>query len=248
MAAAKSIAIIAGVGPGTGASVARKFAQAYPVALLARSPESYESLAKEINASGGKAVGISTDVSDEASVTAAFAKIADEFPGANVAAAVFNASGGFVRKSILEMSVAEFRTGWDVGCKGAFIFTQQVLPGMLKHVEDKGSKYPPTLIYTGATASIKANALVSGFASSKFAMRALATSAAKEFASKGVHIAHVTVDGVIDIPRTKDWLKDMAPEAKISPEDIAETYWTLHMQSNRCFTNDLDIRPMMEKW
>lgn len=132
--------------------------------------------------------------------------------------------------------------------KGAFIFTQQALPGLLKHAEDKTSKYPPTLIYTGATASVKANALVSGFASAKFAMRALATSAAKEYASKGVHIAHVNVDGVIDIPRTKEWLKDMPPEAKLGADDIAETYWSLHMQSNRCFTNEIDIRPMLEKW
>lgn len=114
MATAKSIAIIAGVGPGTGAAVARRFAQAYPVALLARSPENYESLAQELNSSGGKAIGISTDVSDEKSVKAAFAKIAEEFPGANVAAAVFNASGRFIRKSILEMSVEEFAGVWDV--------------------------------------------------------------------------------------------------------------------------------------
>nr|XP_023907874.1 uncharacterized protein LOC112019587 [Quercus suber]POF16288.1 putative oxidoreductase [Quercus suber] len=248
MAATRPIAVIAGVGPGTGAAVARRFAQAYSVALLARTPESYESLAQEINASGGKAIGISTDVSSEKSVQAAFAKIADEFPGASLAAAVFNASGRFLRKSILEMSVEDFSGTWDVSCKGAFIFTQQALPGLLKHAEDKNAKYPPTLIYTGATASVKANALTSAFASAKFAMRALATSAAKEFASKGVHVAHVNVDGVIDIPRTKEWLKDQPPEAKLGADDIAETYWSLHQQSKRCFTNELDIRPMLEKW
>lgn len=87
-----------------------------------------------------------------------------------------------------------------------------------------------------------------GFASSKFALRALSTSIAKEFASKGVHVAHAQIDGVIDIPRTKDWLKELGPEGKIDPNDIAETYFDLHKQSVRCFTNEIDIRPMLEKW
>ena len=101
----KAIAIIAGVGKGTGASVARRFAAAYPVVLLARRPESYESLAKEINSSGGKAIGISADVSNPDSLKAAFSKIEQEFNGAPVAAAVFNASSGFVRKPFLEVDV-----------------------------------------------------------------------------------------------------------------------------------------------
>jgi NAD(P)-dependent dehydrogenase (short-subunit alcohol dehydrogenase family) len=101
-------AVVAGVGPGTGASVARRFA------LLARSPENYESLVKEINGSGGKAIGISTDVSSEESVKNAFAKIKEEFGGAGCAAAIFNASGGFSRKPLLEMGVEEFGRSWEV--------------------------------------------------------------------------------------------------------------------------------------
>lgn len=79
-------------------------------------------------------------------------------------------------------------------------------------------------------------------------MRALSTSLAKEFAPKGVHVAHAIIDGVIDIPRTKEWLKDQPAEAKIGAEDIAEAYWALHVQSKRGFTNEIDIRPMLEKW
>ncbi len=77
--------------------------------------------------------------------------------------------------------------------KGALIFSQQSLPLLLKHAEDKSAKYPPTLIFTGATASVKANAQMSGFACAKFALRALSTSIAKEFAPKGVHVAHAVV-------------------------------------------------------
>lgn len=132
--------------------------------------------------------------------------------------------------------------------RGALIFSQNSLPLLLKHADDKSAKYPPTLIFTGATASIKANAQMSSFASAKFGLRALSTSIAKEFAPKGVHVAHAVIDGVIDIPRTKDWLKDQPPEAKIGADDIAESYWNLHTQSKRCFTNEIDIRPMLEKW
>ena len=112
--AAKSFAIVAGVGPGTGASVARKFALSYPVVLLARSPENYESLVKEINKSGGKAIGISTDVASAKSVKDAFGKIEEEFGGQGCAAAVFNASGRFVRKSVLELTEEEFTAGFEV--------------------------------------------------------------------------------------------------------------------------------------
>ena len=108
------IAIVAGVGPGTGAAVARRFAKAYPIALLARSPANYESLVSEINGSGGNAIGISTDVSSEESVKAAFDRIKKEYAGAGCAAAVFNASGPFSRKPLLEMGVEEFGKSWEV--------------------------------------------------------------------------------------------------------------------------------------
>jgi len=112
--AAQAIAVVAGVGPGTGASVARKFALTYPVVLMARNPDNYESLVKEIKGNGGEAIGISTDVSDPDSVKQAFNKIEQEYKGASVAAAVFNASGRFVRKGILDMSVEDFSAGWEV--------------------------------------------------------------------------------------------------------------------------------------
>ncbi|TKA70488.1 hypothetical protein B0A49_06305 [Cryomyces minteri] len=242
----KAFAIVAGVGPGTGAAVARKFAASYPVVLMARNPDNYESLVKEINGNGGKAIGISTDVADASSITSAFGKIEKEFGGAGCAAAIFNASGRFVRKPLLDLTEEEFTAGFDVSCKGAFLFSQATLPLLLKSTDS--GKYPPTLIFTGATASLKGSAMMSSFATGKFAMRALAQSIAREFAPKGIHVAHAVIDGVIDIPRTKDWLKDMPPEAKISAEAIADSYWYLHTQPKTTFTNELDIRPMLEKW
>lgn len=160
--------VVAGVGPGTGASVARRFAKEYPVVLLARGNDKFDSLAKEINEKGGKAIGISADVSNAESLKSAFQQIEKEFPGANCAAAIFNAAGGMVRKPFLEVTEKEFSSGWEVSQKGGFFFSQNALPGLLKHAGDSSAKYPATLIFTGATAGVKANAQMATFASSNF--------------------------------------------------------------------------------
>lgn len=246
--ASKLIAIVAGVGSGTGASVARKFAATYPVVLLARTPESYEPLAKEINQSGGKAIGISTDVSNSQSVRSAIDTIKKEFGNeVGAAAAIFNASGRFTRKPFLELSEDDFTSSLDVSAKGGFLFSQATLPLLLKGVELK-SEHPPSLIFTGATASIKASPQLSSFATGKWALRALSQSLAKEFGPKGVHVSHAIIDGVIDIPRTKEWLKDLGPDAKLSADGIANDYWYLHTQPRTNFTWEIDLRPAVEKW
>jgi len=246
--ASKLIAIIAGVGSGTGASLARKFAAKYPVVLLARNPDNFNDLVKEINGNGGKAIGVSTDVSDVASVKNAIDQAEKEFgPDVAAAAAIFNASGGFVRKPFLDIALADFTKGWDVSLKGAVIFSQATLPLLLKGLKTN-PEHPPSLIFTGATASVKANAFVSSFNTGKYALRALSSSLAKEFGPQGIHVGHAIIDGVIDIPRTKEWLKDAGPDAKISADAIADAYWHLHTQPRSAFTWEIDIRPYVEKW
>ena len=130
--------------------------------------------------------------------------------------------------------------------KGAFVFAQASLPLLLAGTSS--SEHPPTLIFTGATASVKSNALMSSFSTGKYALRALSQSLGKEFGPKGVHVAHAVIDGVIDIPRTKEWMKDAGPDAKISADGIADAYWHLHTQPRSTFTNEIDIRPYCEKW
>jgi len=103
--------------------------------------------------------------------------------------------------------------------QGAFNFSKATLPLLLKAVDK--SEHPPTLIFTGATASVKANAFLSSFNSSNFAKRALSSALAKEFGPKGVHVSHAIIDGVIDIPRTKGYLKDAGPDAKISADAVS---------------------------
>ncbi|KAJ4361143.1 hypothetical protein N0V95_002112 [Ascochyta clinopodiicola] len=244
----KLIAIVAGVGPGTGASVARKFAKTYPVVLLARKPENFESLADEINKSGGKAIGVSTDVSSQDSLKSALDKIKQEFGNdVGAAAAIFNASGGFLRKPFLELDASVFEQSFNVSALGGVHFSQIFLPLLLKGKE-LGSEHPPSLIFTGATASVKSSAQLASFSTGKWALRALSQSLAKEFGPQGVHVAHAIIDGVIDIPRTKEWLKDLGPEAKLSSDGIANDYWYLHTQPVTNFTWELDTRPAVEKW
>ncbi|KAF1931040.1 NAD(P)-binding protein [Didymella exigua CBS 183.55] len=245
--ASELIAIVAGVGPGTGASVARRFAKTYPVVLLARKRENFESLADEINMSGGKAIGISTDVSSKDSLANALSAIKKEF-GDSVcaAAAIFNASGGFLRKPFLEIDPSVFEQSLNVSALGGILFSQTFLPLLLKGKEQ--GEHPPTLIFTGATASVKSSAQMASFSTGKWALRALSQSLAKEFGPQGVHVAHAIIDGVIDIPRTKEWLKGLGPEAKLSSDGIANDYWYLHTQPTTNFTWELDTRPAVEKW
>lgn len=108
-----AFAIVAGVGPGTGATVARKFGAAYPVALLARNPANYEDAVKDIKAAGGKAIGIPTDVTNAKSVKDAVGAAQKEFGGDKCAAAVFNVGGKFIRKPFLELNQEEFESGWE---------------------------------------------------------------------------------------------------------------------------------------
>ncbi|KAJ5587171.1 Short-chain dehydrogenase/reductase SDR [Penicillium hispanicum] len=243
--ASKAVAVIAGVGPGTGASIAKRFAQSYSVVLLSRNPSNYNPTVQEINSSGGQAVGISADVSDADSINAAFDQIAQEFPGSSLAAAVFNPAGGFVKKPFLDLTVEDFAKALDGQAKGGFNFAKRALPLLLQAKDS--STHPPTLIFTGATASVRGSATFAPFAAGKFALRALAQSLAREFGPQGIHVSHAIIDGVIDIPRTKQWVFEHE-DAKLSPDAIADSYWYLHTQPRTTFAFELDLRPYIEKW
>ncbi|OJJ65649.1 hypothetical protein ASPBRDRAFT_669940 [Aspergillus brasiliensis CBS 101740] len=240
----KAFAIIAGVGPGTGRSVAKRFAKVYPVVLLARNPASLEDVAREINNEGGRAVGVSADLSGDKSMEAAFKQINSLFGSLPLAAAVFNLGGGFVKKSFLDLTEAEFEQGFNTHVKGGFNFAKATLPLLLNSTELSS---PPTLIFTGATASLRGGPGLATFAAGKFALRALAQSLAREFGPRGVHVSHVIIDGMIDTPRTQQFLLDHE-DAKLNPDAIAETYWNIHQQPRTALSFELELRPWVEKW
>ncbi|KAI0390347.1 NAD(P)-binding protein [Xylariaceae sp. FL0594] len=247
----KFYTVIIGAGGGTGGAVASRFSQAYPVVLLARTPATYESSVKAINDAGGKAIGIVADSTDRASLDAAFDTIAKELPGHKLAAAIYNASAGPKPTPFVEIDPAALDLSVDVNIRGFFNFAQKVLPHLESSVSSSPPPpYPPTLIVTGATASVKGSARFAAFAAGKWGKRALAQSIAREYGPKGVHVAHAVIDGVITGPRTESYtgVNGGAPDGKISADSIAETYWSLHTQHRSGFTWEVDIRPYVEKW
>jgi len=238
------VAVIAGVGPGTGASLAEAFARiGYSVALLARREESLKPVEQSITSAGGKAVSFpSTDVSDADSIKQTFKAISEKLPG-DVEVAIFNASGSFARKPFLELVPEDLEKAMRVSSLGAFIFAQESLRAMEKH------KNGGSLFFTGATASLKGSALFAAFAPAKFATRALAQSLAREYGPKGVHVVHVIVDGLIDTPAVKGWAgSEFEPGTRLEPDAIAEAYVFLHQQPKNCWTQELDLRPSKEKF
>ncbi|KAI1860028.1 uncharacterized protein JN550_011712 [Neoarthrinium moseri] len=243
----KFYAVVLGAGPGTGRACAIRFSKAYPVVLLARSSQSYQDTVKEINDGGGKAIGIDTDATSVESLNAAFETIKKELPDHKLAAAICNAAAGLKPQPFIEIKPEQLETSIDVNIRGFFNFAQKTLPLLEESVST--SKYPPTLIVTGATASVKGSSGFSVFAAGKWAKRAMTQSIAREYQPKGVHIAHAVIDGVIDIPRTAGYkVNGGVEDGKIRADSIAETYWSLHTQHRSGFTWEVDIRPFVEKW
>lgn len=231
--------IVVGVGPGLGASLARRFARGgMDLALMARSEQSLAPVAKEVQAMGRRVASIAVDAGDPASVAAAFARAKSELGSADVL--VYNA-GAFQRASLLELSPDDFERCLRVNCTGGFLAAREVLPDMV-------SRGRGTVLFTGATASLRGSAQFAGLAVGKFGLRALAQSMARELGPRGVHVAHVVIDGQIDTPRVRAMMPGRDPSTLLSPDAIADTYWQLHVQEPSCWTQELDLRPSVEKF
>jgi NAD(P)-dependent dehydrogenase (short-subunit alcohol dehydrogenase family) len=235
-----AVAMIVGVGPGLGAAVAERFArEGFALGLMARRSEVLETVRAKVEAAGAtRALGVAGDASSVEDVRGAVARIEAELGPPEVL--VYNA-GAFMRGGVLELTPEVFETSWRVGCMGAFLCAQAVAPGMVQ----RGSG---TLIFTGATASLRGGAGFSALAVPKFGLRALAQSLARELGPRGVHVAHVIIDGMIDLAATRAWFPDRGAEMFLAPSAIAETYWQLHAQDRTAWTQELDLRPAVEKF
>ena len=232
-------AIVLGVGPGLGASLARRFARAgWDIVLMARSDAGLTPVAREVESLGRRAFSVLVDAGDPVSVAAAFdsAKIALGAPDV----LIYNA-GAYQRGSVIETSPEDFERCLRVNCTGAFFAVKQVLPDMLA----RGSG---SILFTGATASLRGSAGYACLAVGKFGLRALAQSMARELGPSGVHVAHVVIDGQIDTPTLRATAPDRAAETALSPDAIAEAYWQLHVQEPTCWTFELDVRPRTERF
>ncbi|KAJ3478404.1 hypothetical protein NLI96_g9771 [Meripilus lineatus] len=258
----RPIFVVAGVGnaTGTGAAAARVFANAgFRVALVARNKDHLEKAAADINKSGGEAAAFPVSAYTYSAITQLFDDIKKHDWGkpnekAEIRAALWNAGSG-IFKTFLEVTEEDINDSVQNNIVAAFAFSRQaVLTFKDNEIDEKGRR--GTLIFTGATASIRGNVYTSAFAAGKHGLRALSQSLAKEFGKQNIHVAHAIIDGGILTDRSLQ--RRSTPEAqeefknnldvRLSPESIAESYLYLTNQERSSWTWELDLRPAHEKW
>jgi short-subunit dehydrogenase len=236
-------ALVIGAGDATGGAIARRFAREGLVACVTRrSADKLAPLVDEIAAAGGQARAYASDARDEAAVIALVDEIEREVGPIEVM--VFNI-GANVPCSILEETARKYYKVWEMACFGGFLNGREVAKRMV--ARGRG-----TILFTGATAALRGSANFAAFAGAKHALRALAQSMARELGPKGVHVAHVVVDGAIDT----EFIRSNFPQRYalkeqdgiLSPDHIADNYWHLHRQPRDAWTFELDLRPWMETW
>jgi len=231
---AKSV-VVAGVGPGLGFHIAKRFAdEGYKVAMLARDVAKLEALRDGRE----DLVAVACDVTDPAQVANVFERAENEL--GPVACAVFNA-GAFRPGGLLEIEPADFEQCWRVGTFAGFLVTQAAARLMVPHGEG-------TILITGATASLRGGAHFANLASPKFALRALAQSAARELGPRGIHVAHVIIDGQVRSERFEPLIADRGPDSLLEPAHVAEVYAQLHAQHRSVWAHEVDLRPWSEKF
>jgi NAD(P)-dependent dehydrogenase (short-subunit alcohol dehydrogenase family) len=236
-------AIVIGVGAeaGLGAALGRRFARAgLHVLLGARRAEHIEAMASAIREAGGAAGAVAMDATVPADVTRLFD--AAERAGGPPDLVVYNAGNAYMRP-LLDTSEADFESVWRLACFGGFLAGREAARRMLP----RGSG---SILFTGATASLRARPPFTTFAAAKAALRALAHGMAREFGAKGLHVAHVVIDGAIDgdqLNRRFPELRErLGPDGMLAPDAIAEAYWQLHTQPRSTWTLELDLRPWKE--
>ncbi len=231
----KPVCAVVGVGPGNGAAFARRFSsEGYAVALLARSTKLSEELAATLPDSRAYAC----DVTDPNAIEQAFSAIRNDL--GEVDTLLYNAGSG-VFGDIEQVSADDLETAWRINTLGSFLAARQVIPAMKK--AKKGN-----IIFTGATASLRGGANFAAFASAKAAQRNLAQSMARHLGSSGIHVALLIVDGMIDLPRTRQMMPDAPDERFLNPDDIAETVFNISQQKPSAWSFETDVRPYTEKW
>jgi|TARA_B100001094_G_scaffold33788_1_gene28086 NAD(P)-dependent dehydrogenase (short-subunit alcohol dehydrogenase family) len=241
----KYSAIIIGAGDATGSALTRKFASHGYKVCPARRPGSKDkinALADEINNSGGWAKGFGVDARDEDSIANFFKEVEEEIAPIDVV--IFN-PGANVYFPIEETTSRVYRKVWEMAAFGGFLTGREAA----KYMKKRGSG---SIFFTGATASLRGGSGFSAFAGAKFALRALSQSMARELGPEGIHVAHFIIDGAIDTAFIKENFPDTyalkEKDGILSPEKIADSYWFVHSQHRSVWTQELDLRPYMEKF
>jgi len=245
MAQRNATCAVIGAGDYIGSAIAKRFArEGHTVFAGRRSAEKLQTLKNEIEAEGGACETRGMDARKEADI-ANFLNEADNHAPLDVC--IFNV-GANVNFPILETTERVFRKVWEMACYGGFLTGREAARLMLPH--GKG-----TILFTGATASMRGGSGYAAFASAKFGLRAVAQSMARELGPKNIHVAHLVIDSGVDTAFVRERVKAsgrdpdaLPPDTLMEPHSIADAYWYLHSQSRDGWTHELDIRPFAEKF
>lgn len=237
------VCCVIGAGDATGSAVARRFArEGYTVCVARRTEAALAPLIDQISSAGGRALAFGLDARREDQVATFFNRIEAEVGPIEVV--VFNV-GGNVRFPILETTAQKYFKVWEMCAMAGFLVGREAARAMLARARG-------TILFTGATASLRGSAGFSAFAGGKAALRALAQSMARELGPQGLHIAHVVIDGLIDTAVIREnfpqRVADAGADGILQPDHIAEAYWWLHQQPRDAWTFELDLRPAKETW
>jgi NAD(P)-dependent dehydrogenase (short-subunit alcohol dehydrogenase family) len=243
----RGVAILVGAGDAIGAAVARRFAQGgYKVCIARRDPAKSQGVVEELTAAGLSAQAFSVDARQEADVQALFARVEETVGPIEVC--LFNA-GSNVSKPLLETTEKLFFKAWELACYGGFLVGREAARYMLKR--GHGS-----ILFTGATASVRGSKGFAAFSSAKFGLRAVAQAMARELGPKNIHVVHLLIDAGVDSEAIHQRMKaatgidarEIPPDSLTKTASIADAYWFAHQQSRDGWTHELDLRPSVEKW
>ncbi len=243
---ARPTALVVGVGAeqGLGAALCRRFAaEGHHVLLAGRTAPKLDRVVRSLVAAGGSAEAVVADVTGEADVVRLFDRALSPGPGLDpVDLVVFNA-GDNRRVGLRELDAALFEALWRVGCFAGFLVGREAA----RRLAPLGRG---TVIFTGATASLRGGNGFAGFAAAKAGLRMVAQGMAREFGPQGLHVAHVVIDGGIDGERLRGTFPERAAAAGedglLQPDAVVEAYWRLHRQHRSAWTHELDLRPFRE--
>ncbi|MDI9855267.1 SDR family oxidoreductase [Comamonas sp. 17RB] len=239
----KKAILVIGAGDATGGAIAKRFArEGYIACVTRRSADKLEPLVQEIRAAGGEAHGFGSDARKEDEMASLIEHIESQI--APIEVAVFNI-GANVRFGITETTARVYFKVWEMACFAGFLMGRETAKRMLPR--GRG-----TILFTGATASLRGRDGFAAFAGAKHGLRALAQSMARELWPQGIHVAHPIIDGAIDT----DFIRSNFPERYalkeqdgiVSPEAIADAYWAIHQQPRNAWTHETELRPWLESW
>jgi NAD(P)-dependent dehydrogenase (short-subunit alcohol dehydrogenase family) len=240
---AQPVILVVGAGDATGGAVARRFArEGYAACVTRRHADKLQPLVERIRADGGQAHAFGSDARNEEQMVALVEGIERDIGPIDVA--VFNI-GANVRHGITDTSARVYFKVWEMACFAGFLMGREVAKAMLPR--GRG-----TIVFTGATASLRGREGFAAFAGAKHALRALAQSMARELWPKGIHVAHPVIDGAIDTEFIRSQFPERyalkAQQGIVDPQHIAEAYWQLHNQPRDAWSHEIDLRPWREPW